>query len=135
MRGRQAPGQEPRHDFWGVVLDAPDAAALAGFYARLLEWRVAREEPGWVTLAPPDGVAYLAFQTSPDHVAPVWPAEPGRQQMMLHLDFEVSDLAAATEHAVELGARLAEHQPQPDVRVLLDPAGHPFCLYRSDPAD
>jgi hypothetical protein len=25
---------------------------------------------------------------------------------------------------------VAGHQPQPDVRVLLDPAGHPFCLYR-----
>jgi hypothetical protein len=21
------------------------------------------------------------------------------------------------------------HQPQDDVRVMLDPAGHPFCLY------
>ena len=25
--------------------------------------------------------------------------------------------------------RAPEHQPQEDVRVLLDPAGHPFCLY------
>jgi hypothetical protein len=32
-------------------------------------------------------------------------------------------------HAVELGAEQAEFQPQTDVRVLLDPAGHPFCLY------
>ena len=31
--------------------------------------------------------------------------------------------------AVELGATLHEHQPQDDVRVMLDPAGHPFCLY------
>jgi hypothetical protein len=49
--------------------------------------------------------------------------------MQMHIEVEVSDLAAATEHAIELGARLAEHQPQDDVRVLLDPAGHPFCLY------
>ena len=47
----------------------------------------------------------------------------------MHLEVEVSDLAAAVEHAVELGATVAEHQPQDDVRVLLDPAGHPFCLY------
>jgi hypothetical protein len=49
--------------------------------------------------------------------------------MMMHLDFEVSDLEAAVGHAVELGAELAEYQPQDNVRVLLDPAGHPFCLY------
>ena len=28
-----------------------------------------------------------------------------------------------------LGATLAEFQPQDEVRVLFDPAGHPFCLY------
>ncbi|WP_425460985.1 hypothetical protein [Leekyejoonella antrihumi] len=28
-----------------------------------------------------------------------------------------------------LGSALHEHQPQDDVRVLVDPDGHPFCLY------
>jgi len=27
------------------------------------------------------------------------------------------------------GGTLAAFQPQEDVRVCLDPAGHPFCLY------
>jgi hypothetical protein len=27
------------------------------------------------------------------------------------------------------GATLADYQPQDDVRVHLDPDGHPFCLY------
>ncbi len=27
---------------------------------------------------------------------------------------------------------LATHQPQANVRVLLDPAGHPFCLCLDD---
>ena len=49
------------------------------------------------------------------------------QQM--HLDIAVTDLPAAVAAAVELGAVEAAHQPEPDVwRVLLDPAGHPFCL-------
>ena len=48
---------------------------------------------------------------------------------MLHFEIKVDDLDAAVAHAVELGARVAEHQPQPRVRVMLDPAGHPFCLY------
>ena len=49
--------------------------------------------------------------------------------MMLHIDIAVDDLAGAVADAVDLGATLAELQPQDDVRVLLDPAGHPFCLY------
>jgi catechol 2,3-dioxygenase-like lactoylglutathione lyase family enzyme len=119
-----------------VVLEAPDAAALARFYAELLGWPIVSEDADNATIGPPDGVAYLAFQTSEGYVPPVWPAAAsaaGAQQMMMHLDFEVSDLAAAVGHAVELGAHQAEHQPQDHVRVMLDPAGHPFCLYVDTP--
>jgi hypothetical protein len=49
--------------------------------------------------------------------------------MQLHLDIEVDDLAAAVRLAVEAGATVADFQPQEDVRVCLDPAGHPFCLF------
>jgi catechol 2,3-dioxygenase-like lactoylglutathione lyase family enzyme len=111
------------------VLDSPDASALARFYADLLGWKVAKDEPGWATVAPPDAVAYLGFQTSAQYVPPVWPPTPGQQQRMMHLDVEVDDLGAAVEDAVAAGARVAEHQPQENVRVMLDPAGHPFCLY------
>jgi hypothetical protein len=52
--------------------------------------------------------------------------------MMLHLDFEVTDLHSEVARAVALGAELCEHQPQEKVRVLLDPSGHPFCLYVAD---
>jgi hypothetical protein len=48
---------------------------------------------------------------------------------MLHLDIEVGDLDEAVADAVEKGARLADFQPQEKVRVMLDPVGHPFCLY------
>ena len=53
---------------------------------------------------------------------------------MMHLDIEVTDLDAAAADAVALGARVADFQPQDNVRVLLDPAGHPFCLCRDDQA-
>jgi hypothetical protein len=62
-------------------------------------------------------------------VRPVWPAGAGDPQMMTHLDVEVQELATAGAHAVAAGATLAEYQPQEDVRVYLDPAGHPFCLW------
>lgn len=123
IRGRAPQG-------WvGVVLGAPDARALAGFYRDLLGWPLATDEPDWCTMQLGDLPANLAFQTEEHHVPPVWPPESGAQQMQLHLDIAVQDLAAATEDAVALGARLAAYQPQDDVRVLLDPAGHPFCLY------
>jgi hypothetical protein len=32
------------------------------------------------------------------------------------------------------GAQVAGFQPQDDVRVMLDPAGHPFCLYTAGPS-
>jgi len=133
MRGRTpgGPGEDrkTRRDWWGVVLDAPDAKALGQFYAAVFGWVLNAEDPSFVTLDPGEGVGYLAVQTSQGYVPPTWPNEPGRQQMQLHLDIEVDNLDEAVGAAVALGATQAAYQPQDDVRVLLDPAGHPFCLY------
>ena len=118
-----------RADWWGIVLDAPDVAALTRFYSELRGWPIWKEDADGAALDLGEGVAYLAIQHNPDYVRPVWPASPGTQQMMLHLDFQVTDLDEAVTAALALGAELPEHQPQDNVRVLLDPAGHPFCLY------
>lgn len=115
--------------YWGAVLDAPDPQALARFYSALLGWPLHSDTATWATVKPAEGVAYLGFHASPNYVPPVWPPVEGQQQMMLHLDVETDDLDAAVEHALALGARLADHQPQEQVRVMLDPEGHPFCLY------
>jgi catechol 2,3-dioxygenase-like lactoylglutathione lyase family enzyme len=120
-----------RSDWWGVVLDAPDVAVLAEFYSALRGWPIWKQDANGAALDMGEGVAYLAVQRNPDFVRPVWPATPGTQQMSVHLDFEVVDLDAAVARAVALGAQLCDHQPQANVRVLLDPAGHPFCLYTS----
>jgi catechol 2,3-dioxygenase-like lactoylglutathione lyase family enzyme len=114
-----------------VVLDAPDVAQLTTFYAELLGWSIYKQDADGAALDAGEGVGYIAIQHNADYVRPTWPGTPGKQQMMLHLDFEVTDLAEATARAQALGATLPEHQPQDDVRVLLDPAGHPFCLYTS----
>jgi catechol 2,3-dioxygenase-like lactoylglutathione lyase family enzyme len=113
----------------GTNIDAPDANALADFYRRLLGWSTRTDEPGWVVLAPPGGGHTLNFQTESRYVRPAWPAGPGEPQMMMHLEIAVDDLEAAVAHAVAQGATAASFQPQDDVRVCLDPAGHPFCLY------
>ena len=118
-----------RSDWWGVVLDAPDVGVLTRFYSELRGWPIWKQDDDGSALDLGEGVAYLSIQRNSDYVRPVWPGAPGQQQMMLHLDFEVTDLEAAVARALELGAELPDHQPQDDVRVMLDPAGHPFCLY------
>jgi catechol 2,3-dioxygenase-like lactoylglutathione lyase family enzyme len=120
---------KPMMKLTATVLGCPDPHALAIFYQRLLGWPIKADEPGWVTLRASEGVPGLSFQLEADHVPPVWPAGPGDQQMMMHLDIEVDDLESAGALAVEAGATLAGFQPQDDVRVYLDPAGHPFCLF------
>ncbi len=50
--------------------------------------------------------------------------------MQAHLDIGAPDLDAGVALALELGAVEAEFQPQDDVRVMLDPAGHPFCVFQ-----
>ncbi|MGI8881544.1 MAG: VOC family protein [Jatrophihabitans sp.] len=121
-----------------VTLTAPDPRALAAFYARLLDRSVAVEEParegepaedGWAQIRSADGQPTLNFEYEKQWTAPTWPAEADRQHATQHLDIQVDDLIAAVEHAVAVGATVAEVQPQETVRVLLDPAGHPFCLF------
>lgn len=124
-----SPSTAPTFQLSGIVLGAPDPRALASFYERLLGWSRTQDEPEWVKLEGGGGGAGLSFQREPDHRAPAWPAGEHDQQMQLHLDIEVDDLAAAGAYAETLGAVLAEFQPQDDVRVYLDPAGHPFCLF------
>lgn len=112
-----------------VNISAPDPGSLARFYQQLLGWQIEAEEPEWVLLRAADGGVGLSFQTESSYVRPVWPAGPSDQQMMMHLEVRVVDLESAGAHARECGATLAHYQPQDDVRVYLDPAGHPFCLW------
>jgi catechol 2,3-dioxygenase-like lactoylglutathione lyase family enzyme len=112
-----------------AVIGCPDPRELASFYEQLLGWIRITDEPGWVQIRPPVIGMGLSFQTEESFIAPVWPSEHGAQQMMMHLDIATDDLDAAVGLALELGAHLSEHQPREHVRVLLDPVGHPFCLF------
>jgi catechol 2,3-dioxygenase-like lactoylglutathione lyase family enzyme len=119
----------PRIRLGTVCLDCTDAHAMAGFYGTLLGWEPTFTEPDWVLMRDPGGGAGLSFQAEPGYVAPTWPEQPGQQQKMIHLDVQVDDLDAALDVAVRAGGRLAEHQPRDDLRIVLDPAGHPVCLF------
>jgi catechol 2,3-dioxygenase-like lactoylglutathione lyase family enzyme len=129
-RIRQDAGMRSRMGgmWWGTAIEAPDPSALAHFYSELLDWPIGHEEPGTAILAAPQGSIYIVFQQATDYQAPIWPPADGEQRPMMHFDFQVGDLDSAVAEALALGATLAEHQPQKNVRVLFDPAGHPFCL-------
>jgi predicted enzyme related to lactoylglutathione lyase len=119
----------PRFRLSTVVLGAPGPRQLAEFYQQLLGWPFGAEEDEWVTLRDPESSFSLGFQLEEGHVRPVWPPAPDDQQMQMHLDIEVDDLDRAADYAVSIGASIAGHQPQADVRVLVDPVGHPFCVW------
>jgi len=129
-----------------VNLDCPDAQEMARFYGGLLGWEPTAVEPDWVLMRDPQGGTGLSFQQTEGYESPTWPEEPGRQQKMLHLDLLVAppgaddegryseeEGQAALEEAVKLalsvGGTLAEPQSRADLRVVLDPAGHPLCLF------
>lgn len=119
-----------------TVIDCPDPAALARFYAEILGWRVDDSEQTWVTLTAEDGRQF-AFQLAEDHQPPRWP-DPARPQQM-HLDFDVDtreDVERAQEQVLALGAVFLHDSggERQGFRVFADPAGHPFCLcYRQKP--
>ena len=118
---------EPVGRLGATSIDCPDPAELADFYGALLGMRRLFEAPDGGIIAIGDGAATLAFIRVADYVPPTWP-QPGQLQQM-HLDVSVSDLDDAVRRAVALGAHEAAHQADPALwRVLLDPAGHPFCL-------
>lgn len=110
--------------FPSLVIDCPDASALATFYGTLLDWKVTTS-PGWGEVRADYGQC-ICFQQVEDYSPPQWPAQAVPQQM--HLDVIVDDLDAGEAAVLELGATRHEHQPSQSFRVFLDPAGHPFCL-------
>lgn len=112
-----------------VNIDCADAGEMAAFYGRLLGWEVTLRDGDFVLMRDPDGGVGLSFQEQSWYRPPTWPETPDALDKMLHLDIRVTDLEAATAYAIDAGARLAAYQPRHDLRVLLDPAGHPFCLF------
>ena len=108
-----------------VALDCSDPAPLADFWAALLGGDVAFRSDEFCAVKTADG--WLAAVRVDEFKRPTWPDPSVPKQM--HLDLNVQDLDAAQDEAVRLGAQVAPAQPAPERwRVLLDPAGHPFCL-------
>ena len=109
-----------------TTLDCADPRAEAAFWSGLLGWDVVAAEDEYAMLVPSGGGPALGFGRIEGYASPGWPNEHGTKQF--HLDLGCDDVAATEAQALALGATLADPQPGETWRVLLDPAGHPFCL-------
>lgn len=111
-----------------TTIDCPDPGKLADFYQALTGWEKTYDEADGASVDSKDGAHSLYFEPVEGYTAPAWPGQEQPQQF--HLDFIADgDLDSAEAAAVALGATRAAHQPNPARwRVMLDPAGHPFCL-------
>jgi hypothetical protein len=108
-----------------VSLDCPDPHALARFYATMLDTEVAFESEDFCALQLDH--LWLSLVRITGHRPPTWP--DGEVPKQVHLEFSVGDLEAGEEAALAAGATKSATQPSPERwRVMLDPAGHPFCL-------
>jgi hypothetical protein len=109
----------------GIGLDCDDPVQLGDFWAALLGGEIIYRSESLAVVKLGD--LFLNAYRVEDHVPPTWPGGPVVKQA--HIDIDVDDLTQAEVRALSLGARRAEWQPDPDsYLVLLDPAGHPFCL-------
>ena len=129
---RTAMEDELKIKMYSFTMDCKDPYELAKFYAQLLGWEIPFHSEEYACIGAPGtaqgGYPGITFQQNSEYEPPVWPERSGMQQQMAHLDFAVNDLEKAVQHAVRCGAAVAEEQFSDAWRVMLDPAGYPFCL-------
>jgi catechol 2,3-dioxygenase-like lactoylglutathione lyase family enzyme len=112
-----------------VDFDCSDPAELARFYGDALGLPTVYSTDDFVLLGR-DGSPGLGFIRIADYQPPTWPdpAHPAHGKQA-HLELGVDDLDSAQARMLALGAVTAPIQPHPEERrIMLDPAGHPFCL-------
>lgn len=115
-----------------VTLDSSNAEEHADFYQKMLGWTIrftnCVDDMKFIGIMNETKDMILLFQEDNHYVRPVWPTEEGQQQTMAHLDFFTDDLEKDVNHAIACGAKPAETQFSDTWRVMIDPAGHPFCI-------
>ncbi|MFD9716155.1 VOC family protein [Streptomyces sp. NPDC059076] len=109
-----------------IDFDCPDPIVLSRFYGDALGLPVIYSSADFVLLGR-EGAPGLGFIRVADYRPPTWP-DP-TQGKQAHMELGVDDLEAAHARMLALGAVEPPVQPHADERrVLLDPAGHPFCI-------
>ncbi|MFE2459721.1 VOC family protein [Streptomyces sp. NPDC059402] len=117
----------PAFRYSAVTFDCSDPAEMARFWGEALGLTVAFNTEDFYFLGGKDGAAGLGFHRLPDYRPPTWPGTD--QEKQAHIDIAADDLDEGEARLLALGATKPDFQPSPDRwRVLLDPAGHPFCV-------
>ncbi|MFI8566296.1 VOC family protein [Rhodococcus sp. NPDC078407] len=113
----------PHLDVAGITIDCADPAVLARFYLALLGGDLLWENLDSTGIRTQAGMNIVAQRVA-NYAPPLWPSA-----FIVHFDLNAgADLDESVSYAVECGATEAVEQPDPRWRVLLDPAGHPFCI-------
>jgi Glyoxalase-like domain len=99
---------------------------MAAFYLAACGGEVIKRDAdsAWLKVS---GVTVI-FREVSGYRAPTWPSAD--VPMQIHLDFFADDLDEAEALLRQHGATRPEFQPHRDdgLVVMLDPAGHPFCI-------
>ena len=119
--------EKPDIRFGTVTIDCTpgQVRAMVRFYTRLLDLTLeGSEDDPFPFLSGKD--IRIILQPLDDYLPPTWPGnERGKQ---IHLDLGVRDLPQAVAYAKSTGAIESPVQYSNNWHIMLDPAGHPFCL-------
>ena len=116
----------PVIDLAAIIIDCADPGPVAHFYLDAAGAELVHDDPDgvWVRFSGND----VIFRKVDGYRPPSWPLSD--EQLPVHFDFSVDDMASARARLCELGARESEFQPHDAALlvVMVDPAGHFFCI-------
>ena len=120
---RPSPIVEPA----AITLDCLDPRPMIDFYARAFSAKTGHESDtgAWIHL---DNGPLILVRRIDGYRPPTWPQHD--VPMQIHLELWIDDLAEAEARLHALGGVTCDFQPHRDRGnvVMLDPAGHPFCI-------
>lgn len=112
-----------------VCIDCAESGLMVAFYSRMFGWEETHRDGNFVIMRDPRTGCHYSFDPmGSKYRPPTWPERAEGRDKQMHFEVGCDDLDAGVAFALECGARLAEHQGREDLRVMLDPAGHVFCL-------
>ena len=127
QRGGAADGPAPIVELAAITVDCLDLRPMIDFYAQAFGARTSHENDtgAWIHL---DQGPLILLRRVEGYQAPTWPQQD--VPIQFHLELWIDDLDEAESRLQALGAVSCDFQPhraQGNV-VMLDPAGHPFCI-------
>lgn len=108
-----------------LTVDCDDAKAMVQFYTDAFGGSADPDFPH-LDCVRIDGLLVL-FRELDGWARPIWPGS----SIQMHLEIYVDDLQESEARLLGLGASkpAAQNPADPDLVILIDPAGHPFCIF------